>query len=534
MSFNKECKGYWLLVLHAHLPFVKHPEYNDSIEERWFFEALLETYIPLLDVFEKLSFENIDFKLCMSISPTLMAMFDDDFLRVRFLKYLENLIELTEKEITRTKGDEVFNHLAKMYNERFNQVYNSYTEKYKCDINYAFKKFQELGYLEIITSSATHCYLPLYEAFPSGVRAQIEMGLKEYQNFFGKSSSGMWNAECGYFEGLEKYFEKYGIKYFFTDTHTVLNSSVRPEYGIFAPLETPEGIVYFGRDVETSRLVWSAREGYPGDPYYREFYRDIGFDLDYDYIKPYIHEGGNRVFTCVKYYRVTDKELPLEYKKPYIPAKAMEKVKEHSQHFVSSREKQINYVASLMDRKPVVVSMYDAELFGHWWYEGIDFLYNVFKGISNSSVVKMITPSEYLKLYPVNQISTPQLSSWGSNGYSEFWLNETNDWIYRHIHKCIDKMCFLAKKFERTSSTFIKRVLNQAAREVLLAMASDWPFIMKTKTMEEYAKRRVLESIDNFNNLYEMCQSNRINENILLELEKSHSIFLDIDYRIFI
>ncbi len=218
----------------------------------------------------------------------------------------------------------------------------------------AFKLFQDLGFIEIVTSSATHCYLPLYEILKENIDAQVSIGINEYKKYFGKYPEGIWNAECGYYNGLEYILENEGIKYFFTDTHTVLNSSERPKYGIFAPLSTENGITYFGRDFETSRLVWSAKEGYPGNPYYREFYRDIGYDLDFEYIKPYILDSGDRIFTGIKYYRITDKDSPLEHKKPYDIKKASEFVLADANHFVSSREKQFAYIGELMDRIPLV------------------------------------------------------------------------------------------------------------------------------------------------------------------------------------
>ncbi|MGC8765596.1 MAG: glycoside hydrolase family 57 protein [Brevinematia bacterium] len=531
--FNFANKGFWLLVLHAHLPFVRHPEYNDSLEERWLYEAVIETYVPLLDMFERLLAENIEFKLVLSITPTLCNMLDDTFLQNRIVNHLEKLIELAEKEIERNRYDEDFFQLAKMYYQRFNFVLYLFKEKYKKNILSGFKKFQDLGFLEIVTSSATHCYLPLYEVVPVGVRAQIKIGIEEYKKYFGRYPTGIWNAECGYYNGLDRILFEENIGFFFTDTHTVLNASEKPKYGVFAPLSTSNGVVFFGRDVETSRLVWSSKEGYPGDPYYREFYRDIGYDLDFNYVKPYILETGERIFTGIKYYRITDKNGPLEHKRVYEIEKAKEKVRQHSLHFVNSRDRQINYLSDFMDRKPLIVSMYDAELFGHWWFEGIDFLYNVIKLINESSIIKMILPSEYLELYRENQVAEPSMSSWGSNGYSEFWLNETNDWIYRHLHKATERMIELATIFYKAKSKVYVDCLNQAARELLIAQSSDWPFIMKTMTMVDYAKNRIVESLNNFNTLYKMLKNKDVDEKFVKRLNSRNNIFQDIDYRVF-
>jgi len=532
MSFPSP-KGYWMLVLHSHLPFVRHPEYKDSLEERWLYEAITETYIPLLDLFERLTKERINFKLVISLTPTLCEMLSDELLQERYLNHLNLLIELAEKEKIRTQYNSDLNLISIMYLKRLKGIHKIYTENYNKNILSGFKYFQEKGNIEIITSSATHAFLPLLNIYPNAVRAQVLIGISEYERHFGIKPEGIWNSECGYYPGLEKILEEGNIKYFFVDTHGILYASRYPKYGVYAPLVTENNITYFGRDVETSESVWSAREGYPGDPYYREFYRDIGFDLDYEYIKPYIHESGLRISTGIKYHRITSKNTPLEYKQYYDPEKALQKVKEHATHFVLRREQQIENLCVYMDRAPLIVSMYDSELFGHWWYEGPEFLYYVFKLIDQSNIVSTMLPGEYLQQYPENQIANPPLSSWGFNGYNEFWLNDTNDWIYRHIHKCCERMIEMANKNRNLKESLCIRALNQAARELLLAQSSDWAFIMKTNTMSDYAVKRTRTHILNFNKIYEMIKDKKIDGLWLSEIESRNNIFPDIDFTIY-
>ena len=526
-------KGYWNLVLHAHLPFVRHPEYADSLEERWLYEAITETYIPLLDAYERLCDEGVDFRLTMSVTPPLANMLADPLLQNRYVHHLELLIELTEKEMIRTQYQPEFNKTAKMYNTKLNRAYDIFKNKYHKNILLGFKKFQDLGKLEIITCGATHGFLPLMEMYPNAVRGQVLTAVHDYERHFGKTPRGMWNGECGYYPGLENILAEGGIRFFFTDTHGILHADRRPKYGVFAPMETRNGIAYFARDIETSNSVWSAEEGYPGDPNYREFYRDIGFDMDYDYIKPYIHESGLRIATGIKYHQITSKQTSMEYKQPYDPEVAYSRSEDHGSNFVHNREKQIEYICGQMDRPPVIVSMYDAELFGHWWYEGPDFLYNVFKAMAKSQIVQTITPPEYLQMYPSNQVATPPMCSWGYKGYNEFWLNETNDWIYRHLHKIAEQMIELAFKFKGTSNALTIRALNQAARELLLAQSSDWAFIMKTNTMVEYAVKRTKDHTGRFLKLYDMINNNTINETWLRETEYRDNIFPEIDFRVY-
>jgi 1,4-alpha-glucan branching enzyme len=181
----------------------------------------------------------------------------------------------------------------------------------------------------------------------------------------------------------------------------------------------------------------------------------------------------------------------------------------------------------------LIVSPYDAELFGHWWYEGPDWLNFLFrKAYYDQQTVKLTTPAEYLDWYPRNQIVTPSLSSWGYKGYAEVWLEGSNDWIYRHLHKAADRMVELANAYPRADGV-LTRALNQAARELLLAQSSDWAFIMKTGTCVPYAVKRTKDHVERFTRLYEMIRSNAISESYLGQIEWKDNLFPDLDYRVY-
>ena len=310
----------------------------------------------------------------------------------------------------------------------------------------------------------------------------------------------------------------------------ILYANPTPIYGTFAPISTPNGIAAFGRDIESSKQVWSSVCGYPGDFNYREFYRDIGYDADYDYIKPYIAKNGVRVNTGIKYHRITSKS---DYKDYYNLEWAHDSVCNHAGHFLDSRVKQINDLANFMDVPPIVVCPYDAELYGHWWYEGPEFLYILFKKIYYDECnFKLITPGEYIDKYPQMQMCSPCISSWGANGYSEVWLNPSNDYIHKHLHIAGDRMVELAHKFPN-SKGLTKKALNQCARELLLAQSSDWLFIITHGTMVDYAKKRIKDHIGRFTKLYEQINSNNIDEEYLKQISKQDCIFPFIDYMIY-
>ncbi|MBN2452950.1 MAG: DUF1957 domain-containing protein [Candidatus Omnitrophica bacterium] len=525
-------KGYLALVLHAHLPFVRHPEFEDFLEEDWLFEAITETYIPLIKVLQGLERDGVDYRLTVSLSPTLMAMLIDDNLQGKYVKHIDKLIELSWKEIERTRWDNRFSGLAHMYNRMFQEARHIFVDQYKCNLVNAFRHFQETGKLEVITCCATHGYLPLMEIQrQASVRAQVKTASDMYEKLFGRKSPGMWLPECGYVPGDEEALKKEGIRYFLVDTHGILFGAPRPRFGVFSGYLTKSGVAVFGRDIESSKSVWSAVEGYPGDYNYREFYRDIGFDLDYDYVRPYINADGVRINTGIKYYKITGRT---NHKELYNPDAARETAASHAGNFMFNRERQVEHLAGAMDgRKPIVVAPYDAELYGHWWFEGpmwLDFL--IRKVCYDQDTIKLTTPSEYMKMYKRYQVLQPAFSSWGYKGYSEFWLEGSNDWIYRHLHKMVERMVESANA-NRHAHALAARALNQMARELLLAQSSDWAFIIKTGSHVPYAVERFRSHAENFTNLYEDIKSGSLDENYIKHLEWKNNIFRDIDYTVY-
>src|SRR5881628_2414858 len=307
-------------VLHAHLPFVRHPAHEDFLEERWLAEAITETYIPLLEVLGALERDRVPTRLTLSLSPPLLAMLADHLLRTRYLRHLDRLVELAEKEERRTRTDERFHGVAEMYLARFCRARTIFLEEWGGDLIAAFRSYQERGLLEIITCAATHGFLPLLAVTPGAVRAQIEAALA-----------------------------RAGVRYFFVDTHGIAHATPRPVYGVYAPIACDSGVAAFGRDPDSSKQVWSAEEGYPGDFWYRDFYRDIGFDLDYDYVRPYLPPTGQRIHTGLKYHRITGKT---DHKEPYEPDRARERAESHAAHFVEARTRQVEWLARSMDRPP--------------------------------------------------------------------------------------------------------------------------------------------------------------------------------------
>ncbi len=524
--------GYFSLILHAHLPFVRHPEYPEFLEEDWLYEAITEVYLPLIFIFQNLHEAGAKPRLAMNISPPLCEMLADKLLETRYTRHLENLFELSKKELERVSRQEPqFFAVVKMYVDNLGASLNLWNNKYGRNLINAFRELQEEGVLEIITCGATHGFLPLISTLEAR-RAQIQIAVENYRKHFGGTPRGIWLPECAYEAGIETLLKDAGIEYFIGDSHAVLYGEPRPRYGVHAPVVCPNGVAVFARDVETSEQVWSAEVGYPGNAAYREFYRDVGWDLPLEYLKPHLHKDGTRRHLGLKYYRISGREVSTGDKQPYVPNRAREKTAEDATDFVGKRIRQAHKLReTFKGHPPLVTAPYDAELYGHWWFEGPQFLDFLFRELHyKKDLIEPITPGDFLDARIPIQIQQPSASSWGANGYYKVWLNENNSWMYPYQHDAERRMTELANKFNEPTE-IERRVLNQSARELLLAQSSDWAFQIYQGTTVQYSSNRFKAHIHRFNLLAEQVESGNINVELLTEIENRDNIFQEINYR---
>ncbi len=512
--------GYLILHLHAHLPYLRRRVVYGAaglwqplgFPEEWFHEALVDTYIPLIRLFERLVDEGVDFKLSLDLSPTLANMMRDALLQEEFLRYIEGLISLARAEVERVRREAPgFVTAAWMHLSRFEEARECFL-RYERDLTQAFRHFQDLGKLEISTCGATHGFLPFYTMYPEAVRAQIETAVRDYEAVFGRAPVGIWLPECAYVPGLEKYLEEYGLRYFFSETHTVLNGDSPAEFGVHAPVYVRGSkVAVFARDPETGKQVWSADEGYPGDPDYLDFHIKGG---------PF------------RYCRVTNR-YSLQ-KDPYNPDWAREKAARHAQHFMECRNFRFEYIRGWFWKKPLSVATYDAELFGHHWFEGPQFLYFLLKKLYyDQNQTELITPSDYLTRHPTNQELLPTASSWGDKGSFDKWMYGSVAWMYRHVHEAIEALRVLSQKAQGKTDSLLKRILRQASREVLWAMNSDLAFVISNGHFVDKMKGFFFEALERFWELHEMGRKRMagepVDESRLQELEATRPIFPEIN-----
>ncbi|MFD0697924.1 1,4-alpha-glucan branching protein domain-containing protein [Paenibacillus sp. GCM10027628] len=450
-----ELKGYLALVLHAHLPYIRHHDQDDDREERWYFKAMTETYLPLIEVMDRLVGDRIDFRLTLSITPTLLSLFSDSFLQEKYRTYLSKMADRAGQEQIRLR------ELQTLY------------ESCKGNVIAKFKQFQDDGLIEIVTSAATHGILPLMKT-EEAIKAQIATAVREYVRHFDRKPRGFWLPECGFTSGIDRVLKQYGIDYFFSDSTAVAYASPQPNRELYAPLMTPYGVSAFPCDPESARQIW----------------------------------------------------------------KTQETASEHAGSFMLHRQKQAEHWHRWLDRRPIIVTPIDAELFGQGmnvkpiWIEML--CRNLF---NDPHIMRMITPGEYLRVYPLADVGKLNESSLGRNHSAEEWLQHKNEWIYRHLHQAEERMIRLATEHEHLASQgelragLLKRSLNQAARELMLAQSSDWAFMRNSGKDVDSAIRRTKEHLSYFNRLCDQIDRRQVDEHSLDVLEQMNNCLPAVDYK---
>lgn len=522
-------QGLLSLLLHAHLPYVRHPEQAHSLEERWLFEAMSECYLPLLAVFRKLAAEGVKYRISLSISPTLLGMWHDPLLQQRYLEHLRQLEKLAKAEMRRNKGTP--RHALAQY---WLNLYQSSRENFAACNNNPATAFGQLaadGYVELITCAATHAYLPLLRDSEDALRIQLQLAAETHRQVFGSSAKGIWLPECGYYPGLEEYVAAAGFTWFTLDSHGVLHADNAPRYGIFSPLQCRNGVIAYGRNPAAAESVWDANSGYPGDADYLDFHRDLGYEAPEKDLPPYFRDPQNRIPCGIKYHRVTGATTE---KQDYDPQRAAQKAKHHAQDFLARQSRQLQEQAAYMDYPPLSCAPYDAELFGHWWHEGPQWLEHVLRGAASAKyALQTVTPSDYAaRQYPL-QTATPSISSWGEQGYHSFWLNQETAWVYPYLDDSTRRLRQWTEKNRNTDNLLHRRTLNMMLKYLLLAQASDWSFLLKAGTAADYARQRLEQYLSRFYYLEHGLQENRIDETALTGLEALDNLFPHLDFNHF-
>ena len=523
--------GYFGLILHGHMPYVKKSgvwPFGEFI----LFEAMNETYIPMLNVLRTLKDNGIKTAITINITPILAEQLADDYIKQRFTEYMEDLISRAKNDIQRDAKNPQKKQIAEYHLKNFEYVLDTFYHNYYRDILGTFKWLQNEGMIELITCGATHGFLPLFES-DSGIFSQVQTAVDTHKKHFHRDPKGIWLPECAYRpeeykhgklrESIDYWLNNSGIEYFFVDSHGILDAEIieqKNDIGLNTNFgfKLKTGVLAFGRNKNTSRQVWDAKIGYPGDVNYREFHKKD-------------HDSG------LRYWRITDKSIGQKEKQLYDINAAQEKVDSHANHFISVLYDELKGFNLKNNLNGIIISPYDFELYGHWWMEGISWLKRIFELIYNHEDLQMITISEYISKYKDNfSMIKMKESSWGEGGHFEVWKNPEHGWIWPYINGSI-------KEFENilelnpNPNEWEKRILKQIARELILLEGSDWPFLLYTQQAKEYANQRFHHHHQKFNKLMwgakDFHDKRRISFQELEQIEAIDSCFPDINLNYF-
>ncbi|MDR2071977.1 MAG: DUF1957 domain-containing protein [Spirochaetaceae bacterium] len=526
---NKPCL---CIIINGHEPFVSFSGAAVlSPEEQNFFEAVSETYIPLLELFGRLENSGVPFRLGMVLSPSLCAMFQDKRLMEKYLAWLDKRIDFGRHELDRSGSDAELSSLSRFY---FNQDIErriSLTERYGMDLLGAFAGFQKKGRVEFLGTAATAAFLPFYASMSEAVHAQIETALIHHRRYLGRAPSGFWLPDLGWTAALGQDLMEYHFSYTVVDSHALILGRPPARAGIFNPVKTPSGLTVFARDITALTDLKELIKVRPG--IYQMHFLDAGYELSLEALKPLLGPGDCRCSTGYRYWQEDGKKKTL-----YKPQEARELACEQARDFLALRLSRLEEARRHLENEAVSVWVIDAAGLGHGWYEGPFFLEALIHEIALRGTVDILSPQDYLDQgsdLPF-QISEPEYSSSLRDGYGGMLLDASNDWIYRHIFRSIQRMIEMTERFP--ADTGLKeRALNQAAREILLAQSTDWSKPLNPqgdeKTTREYAEKELEGALRNFTTIYEALGSNHISTEWLAALEKRHALFPYINYRVF-
>jgi 1,4-alpha-glucan branching enzyme len=553
--------GHLCIVLHGHLPFVLNHGTSPH-GEAWLYEAAAETYLPLLDMIGEAALNRARPGLTIGLTPVLLEQLAHPRFKEGFVAYLKERQERAgnDRKEFEASGQP---HLA-MLAERWEAWYVANLERFERigqDIGGEFAKRCREGHIQILTSNATHAYMPLL-LNDEMIQAQLACGKETSRKHLGFDPKGMWLPECAYRPeceqwmppvlysdaryrpGLELFVGEVGITHFFVDTHLIRDAmplgivqngrfstiaesrmdwgrergwgSVLEPAGVVSKTAAPE-VWALARHPQVSEQVWSGMIGYPGAGEYLDFHRKHG-------------ERG------LRYHRVTNVRTPLSEKEPYDPEPAKGRLFEQAGHFCDAVRRVLKEYRDRTGRTGTVVAPFDAELFGHWWFEGIAFLREVILTLNASEDVKLCTAQEALALNPQDKVVRMHEGSWGEHGNHSVWSNDRNRWMWEIEYRCEGSLLKALYELPWRKSAKVREALERAARQLLLLQASDWPFVVHTQGAMDYGIQRFAEHSTNFDRALEMAgclaRGQKLSELQKVErvsMDQHDSVFSDID-----
>jgi 1,4-alpha-glucan branching enzyme len=527
-----ESIGSFCLVLHSHLPYVlNHGVWPHG--EDWLYEAAAETYLPLLAIIDECEFLNAPAKITIGLTPVLLEQLAHEHFKKGFEHFLADRVARAraDRGDFERNGDGHMAYLATRWEDWHNNL-NAQFQGIDRNIPRAFAERAQKGLIEILTSNATHGYMPLLFEDAS-IRAQIRAGVASSERILGFRPTGMWLPECAYRPGgpwdppipwghknyrigIEHLVADEGIDHFFVEHHLIENArsefvnndgyfhrvgwdeadkypargwrSVHEPHNVNSDGSGPGRASAFGRDPQICEQVWSGSIGYPAAGEYLEFHKKWG------------RKRG------LRYWKITGPKTDLGDKHLYYPDDVTSRLFEHTQHFCNAVRDRLHGYRHRTGRHGVVVACFDAELFGHWWFEGPRFLRDVILTLNADPLFDLCTTAEYLQRHPPDKVVSLPEGSWGEGGDHRVWTNDQINWMWEIEYRCEATFGRLTCELPWQQDEQIRTLLEKAGRELLLMQASDWPFVIRRGQAIDYGIKRFMQHVARFECLADIAE----------------------------
>ena len=490
----------FVLALHTHLPYVLHRERwpHGGV---WLYEAAVDSYLPLIETLAQLEREQVAAPLTIGITPVLANQLADPGFPAELETYFAERLTACAAARQGVASDRDLAPVVEFWEQRLTRLRDTF-RSLNGDLVGAFAGFERRGRIELMSSAATHGFLPLL-ARDESIRLQLFAGFAEHVRLFGREPDGCWLPECAYRPagpwnvpaappqayrpGIDEHVRAAGFRYLFLDPHVVQAGRPLDDYGLdahdtlAAPVNgkaspyrlhrLPAAVDAFIRDPQSALQVWSRSHGYPGDEWYLEFH------------KTRWPEG-------LKLWRVSGGDPDLGRRSPYVPRAARARASAHASHFANL----VRTTSRALPDDAVVAVPFDTELFGHWWFEGVDFLADVYRQLGRDGV-QPATARAYLAARPPRRAGRPVQGSWGAKGDFSMWLNDQTAWTWQRLW-ALEAGYWSVARAAIAGGAEERALLDQATRSLLLAQASDWQFIISTGVAADYGGRRLVQHSD--------------------------------------
>ena len=516
-----------LFIFHAHVPYIRQSDENEPLEAAQLYEMLSYGLLPFLRICRRLDSDAVSFKCALVISPLLCEMLKSSLWQERYGVYLDRHITFAQQELKRTSGT-AREDIVRMYLEFLTLNREDFHTRYKKDILSGINFFVAKGCIELLATSATPCFFPFYQDMPEALTAQIEQGLSSFREDFEAVPAGFWLPLMGYDTGLDSIIKSYGIDYTVLEGQSFLFADRPPVNGVFSAAIGESGLAFLGKDSTACADVANPETGFYLHPDYLDTDKDVGFEFDEQALSPLFDVKKGRRATGFCYHRRGGGE--------YNAAAGALQAEKDAERFIANRNAVLTEAMELLgtDTDPLCsVSVLPLRFLGKTWMEGMRWLEAVFRKVAQRRDMQCALPTEYLKKVRRIQSINPFYASNLPSGYADELINSSNDWMFPRIQKAAERMIDLAGRF-RNDQGLKERMLNMAARELLLAQSTDWPLMADAQISADYAAAECEEHLAAFTDVYDSLGSGSIGTDRLIKREKEYPIFSEMNYRFFI